>query len=116
MYTPCADALFPSSVNLIAGQHYDVGDVTITGTCPDTKNIGPGTNMITITLQNGARLADTSNNVKIHPMGETPKKFIAPGQYSIKRTFAQGTTVIEVTVPTAKYYGIHLDVQRLILP
>ena len=115
MYTRC-DAANPGPVNLLAGQFYDVGDVSISGTCPTTKTIGPGTNTITITLQNGARLADTSNNVKIHPMGEMPKKFIQPGQYSIKKTFTQGTTQMVITVPQAQFYGIHLDVQRVVLP
>ena len=111
MYTACTDLL--QGVDLIAGQYYVVGEITLTGTC---ENSGTGTNTITITLEDGARLADVSNNVKIQPMGTAPTKYIAPGKFSIKRTFSQGTTTIVVEVPKALYYGIHLDVERLILP
>lgn len=112
MYTRCSEALAPASVNLIAGQYYDVGDIQVTGACS-----GGGKNTITITLQNGARLANTSNNVKIHPMNSPPPSYLQPGQYSIKKTYGQGTTTIVITnVPIATFYGIHMDVERVVLP
>lgn len=110
MYTPCA---IGTTIDLIAGQHYDAGDITISGTCENSKT---GTNTITIQLHDGFRLANVSNNVKIEPMKAAPSKSLPPGQFSIKKTFTQGTITIVVEVPKALYYGIHLDVQRAILP
>jgi hypothetical protein len=99
MYT----AFTLEKVDLIAGQYYDAGDVTM------TRN---GTTSITIALHDGFRFANVTNNVKIHPMS-TPTSYVQPGQYSIKRT-ASGRSITVTGLTNKDFYAIHVDVQRLV--
>jgi hypothetical protein len=99
MYT----AFTLEKVDLIAGQYYDAGDVTM------TRN---GNTSITIALHDGFRFANVTNNVKIHPMS-TPTSYVQPGQYSIKRT-ASGRSITVTGLTNKDFYAIHVDVQRLV--
>ncbi len=99
MYTPFTT----EKVDLIAGQYYDAGDVTM------TRN---GTTGVTITLHYGFRFANVTNNVKIHPLG-TPASYIQPGAYTVKRT-ASGTSITLTGLPNTTYYAVHVDVQRFV--
>lgn len=99
MYT----AYSPDPVDLIAGQHYDAGDITMVRDGAQTH--------ITITLHDGFVMAPVENNVKIIDMAKAPKKYVQPGAFPHK--FTEEGPTFTVTVPTASFYGIHLDVVRL---
>jgi hypothetical protein len=103
MYTPYA----AGPTDLIAGQHYDAGDITM------SRN---GTTEITIALHNGFRFADSGNNVKIQPMScTTNQKYVSPGKFEVKRTADQADSSITVSgLTNTDCYGIHVDVERLI--
>jgi hypothetical protein len=101
MYTPFTTG----TVDLVAGQHHDAGDITMTRSGTTTA--------VTIQLHDGFRLANVSNSVKIHPMAATPTSYVQPGQYSVKRT-PSGTTITVSGLASTSLYAIHLDVQRLV--
>jgi len=103
MYTAWSALQNEQTVDLIAGQYYDAGDIKA------TRN---GTTSITITLHNGFRFANVSNNVKIHPMS-APKSYVQPGAYSVKRT-ASGNSITITGLSNTDFYAIHVDVQRLL--
>jgi hypothetical protein len=102
MYTPYSAA----KVDLIAGQHYDAGDITM------VRN--GATTAITIKLHAGFRFAGVSANVKIQDFASAPTAYVSPGKFKHKVTVNQATNEITVTVPTADFYGIHCDVERLV--
>jgi hypothetical protein len=105
MYT----AYTTNKVDLIAGQNYDAGDIYM------TRN---GTNTyIKITLHNGFRWANMSQNLKIQDFAKAPTKYIEPGAFKYKFTVTpQSTVTYTATIPgtTAKFYGIHADVERYV--
>jgi hypothetical protein len=105
MYT----AFTTNKVDLIAGQHYDAGDIYM------TRN---GTNTyIKVTLHNGFRWANISQNLKIQDFAKAPTKYIQPGNFKYKFTVTpQSTATYTAKVPgtTAKFYGIHADVERFV--
>jgi hypothetical protein len=89
--------------DLIAGQFYDVGQITAV--------VNGATTSITITLQNNAMFSDVGSNVKILPMSSCkPNKYVQPGQYTYKTTASGGSSTVEV--PSAPCYAIHVDVLR----
>ncbi len=101
-------------VPLIAGQQYLVGEVTATVS-------NSGQRAITVTLTNGAKFANVSNNVKIHPMGSctaSQLSYVQPGQYSIKTTGSQlpvnvpSTAILNRKSVPAVCYAVHVDVLR----
>jgi len=98
MYTPYT----AGPVDLLAGQHHDAGDITM------TRN---GTTSITITLHDGYRFAAGSNNVKVQAMSSAPTKFLPPGQYSVKKT-ATGSSITITGLSSTALYGIHVEVER----
>lgn len=99
MYTPyAADTVAP----LYAGQHHLVGQVTF-GAVVDGKVT------LTIDLQHGAKLQAGGDTVKIQGYTSAPSGNPAPGQF----TSYKGTS-LTVTVDAANFYGIHLDVLRLV--
>lgn len=119
MYTPYTTG----TVNLIAGQHFDAGDITFSriGTVPGTRRT-----IITITLATGVRWANVANVLKIQRYASAPTTYLAPGQFEYKFTAPNisnvagatvsfsGQTVI-VNVPGwSNYFGIHGTVQRLV--
>jgi hypothetical protein len=71
-----------------------------------------GWTRITFTFDSGFRIAPVGGNVKVHPMSGPPSKNVAPGQYKYK--FNMSGNSFHVDVPNANYYGIHLDIQRLV--
>lgn len=52
---------------------------------------------------------DEDNNVKIQGYNDVPTGNPAPGQFTTYKSNA-----LEVTVPGSSYFGIHLDVSRLL--
>ena len=89
-------------VIIYAGQHHNVG----------TATFGPVLNgkvKITIALV-GAKFEDVKENLKIHGYTSTPTTDPVPGRFKFKST--QSGTSATVTVDAAKFYGIHLNVQR----
>lgn len=99
-----------TSIDIYAGQHYLVGKVTF-------SEVVDGKVIITITTENGAVLQYGSETVKIQgyttaPIGINP----APGQFE---TYKGTETTVTVDATNEKgeafnYYGIHLDVKRVI--
>ena len=104
MYT----AYNTSKVDLIAGQHYDAGDIYMTRS--------GGNTFINITLASGFRFANVSQNLKVQPFASAPKSYVQPGAFKYKFSVAQGTSTYSVKIPgdTAKFYGIHADVERYV--
>jgi hypothetical protein len=91
-------------VNLIAGQHYDAGDITF------TRN---GTTTIKITLHDGFRFANVANNLKIQNFTTAQPPYMSPGSFKYKFNCSQASNTCTATgLPNANYYGIHVDVER----
>jgi hypothetical protein len=67
-----------------------------------------GSTTITITLDAGFRLKAGSGSVKIEPLSSAPTKYIQPGKFTY-----HGASLV-VTVPNAPFYGIHLDIERMV--
>ena len=105
MYT----AYTTNKADLIAGQKYDAGDIYM------TRN---GTNTyIKITLHNGFRWANMSQNLKIQDFAKAPTKYVQPGNFKYKFTVTpQSTVTYTAKIPgtTALFYGIHADVERFV--
>ncbi len=90
-------------INVYAGQTYLVGTVTF-------SEVVDGKVTITLAALNGATLQDGSETVKIQGYNATPpSKNPAPGQF---KTYKGTATTI--TVDAFAYYGIHLDVKRVV--
>lgn len=90
------------TVNVFAGQTYLVG----------TAHFSPVVNgkvTITLTSLNGAILQEGNETVKIQGYDSAPSGNPAPGQFT---TYKGTETVIEVDA--FAYYGIHLDVKRVV--
>lgn len=102
MYT----AYTTSKVDLIAGQHYDAGDITMSRSGGNTT--------ITITLHAGFRWAPVSDNLKIQPFTTAPTTYLAPGKFQYKWTVSGNTVSVTIPGTSAGFYGIHGDVQRLV--
>ena len=112
-YTSYADV--EKSVVLFAGQTMDAGDVTFSA---------PSDGMVTITIElnagwrfalvpvgenNGTPIFD--DNIKVQNYPATPAaKNPAPGLFKYK-TVAEGQ-LGQIEVPSAAYYGVHVDVER----
>lgn len=98
-YTPyVAD----TPINIYAGQHYLVGTVTF-------SEVVDGKVTITITLTDGAVLQEGGETVKIQGYDEAPSGNPAPGLF----TTYKGTETT-ITVDAFNFYGIHLDVKRVV--
>jgi hypothetical protein len=105
MYT----AFTTNKVDLIAGQHYDAGDIYMTRNGTSTY--------IKITLHTGFRWANVSQNLKIQDFANAPTKYVQPGNFKYKFTVTpQSTVTYTAKIPgtTAKFYGIHADVERFV--
>ena len=107
MYTTWTD-IADGGADIIAGQFYDVGDVT------GSRN---GTTTLTFELDGDWELADTVGNVKINPMTcTTNQNYKQPGQFA--RSFTvdpddSGSFSVSGLLNT-DCYGIHLDVGQWI--
>jgi uncharacterized repeat protein (TIGR01451 family) len=96
-----------SKVDLIAGQNYDAGDIFMSRS--------GGNTIITIVLTNSSwRWAPVSDNLKIIPMNSAPTTYVSPGQFPYKFTVSGSTVTVTIPGTSAKFYGIHGDVQRLL--
>lgn len=89
-------------VNVFAGQNYLVGTVTF-------SEVVDGKVTITLAALNGARLQSVAESVKIQGYETAPSSNPAPGLFT---TYKGNETT--VTVDAYAYYGIHLDVQRVV--
>ena len=101
MYT----AYTTSKVDLIAGQHFDAGDIFMSRSGSTTT--------IRIVLHAGYRWADVADNLKIQPLNSEPKSYMEPGSFQYK--FRVSGSEITVQIPNsgkAKFFGIHGDVER----
>jgi hypothetical protein len=99
MYTEYAEG----SVSIYAGQHHLAGTATFSA-------VEDGMVTITIALADGWSLQDNGdNNVKIQGYADAPTGTPSPGRF----TTYKGND-LEVTVPAAAFYGIHLDVRTLV--
>ena len=103
-----------TTVSIFAGQTMEAGTVLFSEIDNDNKVT------ITITLNDGWHLAIFDKDINGYDIGEenletvkiqgydvAPKRNPAPGQ------FADKGNLLEVTVPAATFYGIHLDVGLL---
>lgn len=92
-------AFVPGTVNIYAGQTKLAG----------TATLSPAVNgevTITIDLGEGWSLQEGGETVKIQPYASAPKGNPAPGLFTYKGT------LLEITVPEANFYGIHMDVRK----
>ncbi len=90
-----------SGVTLFAGQTMAAGTVKKTGSD------------ITITLNPGWRFASGDENVKIqHYTSKPAASNPAPGQFATKGSATESPFTI--TVPDGKFYGVHVDVERIV--
>ena len=105
MYTPYQT----TKVDLIAGQKYDAGDVYMT-------RPGDGNTYIEVKLASGFRFANVQQNLKIQPFASAPKSYVQPGAFQYKFSVPQATSTYKAKIPgiTAKFYGIHADVERYV--
>ena len=89
------------TANVYAGQSKFAGVATI------SANVG-GNRTISITLNPGWSLQEVSNPVKIQGYSAAPSGNPSPGR------FASKGSSLTVTVPSANFYGIHLDVRQAV--
>lgn len=89
-------------VNVYAGQNYLVGTVTFSG-------VVDGKVTITLAALNGARLQDVADPVKIQGYETPPGDNPSPGLFTTYKG-----NLATITVDAYAYYGIHLDVQRVV--
>jgi len=87
----------PETQTITAGQFNEIGTVSI-------ENNGDGTSTITITLDPGSDLQNVSEPVKIQGYDTLPSSRPPSGLFT---TYKGGDLV--VTVPSSRYYVIHLD-------
>ena len=105
MYT----AYQTTKVDLIAGQKYDAGDIYMT-------RPGDGNTYIEVKLASGFRFANVQQNLKIQPFASAPKNYVQPGAFQYKFSVPQSTSTYKAKIPgiTARFYGIHADVERYV--
>ncbi len=96
-YTPYAEG----SVVVYAGQHHVAGTASFSA-------VSNGMVTISIALAEGWSLQGVSNGVKIQGYSSAPSGNPSPGR------FAHKGNSLEVTVPAANFYGIHLDVRSMV--
>ncbi len=101
-YTPYVAG---STVTLFAGQTLNAGTVAFSA-------VNNGQVTITITLNSGWRFGLVNENVKIQGYASAPSGNPAPGLFANKAT-ATGSP-FSITVPAANFYGVHVDVDRLV--
>lgn len=94
------------TVNLLAGQTMDAGDVTLEPFDGGVK--------ITVTLASGWRFAPVQDNLKVQDYSSAPSGNPAPGKFQYKTTCSSSAAACFITVPTNNFYGIHVDVEKAI--
>ncbi|TVP46209.1 MAG: hypothetical protein EA341_14025, partial [Mongoliibacter sp.] len=95
-----------NTVTLYAGQTLKAGEVSLSASAG-------GKVTITITLEEGWRFSNVSDNVKIQGYSGTPQ-WNKPrlGQFANKRSVPQSENTVTLEVNTAQFYGIHVDVEE----
>jgi len=91
------------TVTLYAGQDMVAGTVEFSAPADGFVDI-------TITLDEGWRFSDVTDNVKIQDYEGAPSGNPSPGQFDCKDD-ASGSSFV-ISVPENNYYGVHVDVQR----
>jgi hypothetical protein len=94
-----------STVTLYAGQTWNAGTVHFSA-------VDEGEVTITITLGTGYKFWDVEENVKIQDYEAAPSGNPAPGGFDHKETAT--TSPFTIKVPSNNYYGVHVDVGRVI--
>lgn len=89
-------------INVYAGQTYLVGTVTF-------SEVVNGKVTITLAALNGARLQNVAESVKIQGYETPPSGNPSPGLFTTYKG-NQSTVIVDAYA----YYGIHLDVQRVV--
>ncbi|HVM13145.1 MAG TPA: hypothetical protein VM287_02295, partial [Egibacteraceae bacterium] len=104
MFTPYTT----QKVDLIAGQHYDAGDIYMSRANNQTT--------IRIELHDGFRWANVKENLKIQDFSTAPTSPFSAGKSKYKFTVDPSQRTVTVVIPGTKatHYGIHADVQRLV--
>ncbi len=101
------------TVNIFAGQTMNAGTATfvdnLNGTVTITVNL-TGTFSFYYDLTNPTG----NDNVKIHTYSNAPSGTPAPGLFANKGSASIGATTYSMTVPMANFYGIHLDLARVV--
>jgi hypothetical protein len=97
-FTPYAEG----SVNLYAGQHMFAGTVNFSA-------VNDGMVTITIELDEEWSFQEGDKAVKVQAYDAAPSGNPSPGRF----TSYKGNEV-EFSVPAANFYGIHLDVQKMV--
>jgi hypothetical protein len=98
-YTPYVTG--GTSANFYAGQNKFAGVANFSA-------VSGGNVTITITLNPGWSLQEVSNPVKIQGYNAAPSGNPSPGR------FASKGSSLTVTVPEAKFYGVHLDARQAV--
>jgi len=93
------------TVDLLAGQSLLAGTVTFSAVVDKMVTI-------TIELNEGFSFQDTLETVKVQGYSVAPSGNPEPGQFAYKLD-ASGTTA-EITVRASNFYGIHVDVRRVV--
>jgi hypothetical protein len=93
------------TVDLLAGQTYNIGTVTF-------GEVEDGAVEITISLNSIGAFQDVAENVKIQDYASAPSGNPANGSFAHKGD-ATGKT-FTITVPANSYYGVHVDAARII--
>jgi hypothetical protein len=94
-----------SRVDLVSGRKLDVvGDVRMT-------RVNSTWTDIRITMRQGWYFGNVAESVKIHPMAKRPTSSIPPGHFASKFTVSGNDVTLRV--PTANFYGIHIDAVRV---
>jgi hypothetical protein len=57
-----------------------------------------------------------TQNLKIQNFASAPKSYLQPGAFKYKFSIPQGTSTYTAKIPgdTAKFYGVHADVERYV--
>ncbi|PPK98398.1 hypothetical protein CLV92_10193 [Kineococcus xinjiangensis] len=105
MYSSYSALSNGTGVDLVAGQHFDAGQVTA------SRGLASNSTSLTIVLDKGYRFAGVLENVKVQPLSTVPTKEVKVGSFSVKRTATGDSITISGLANTANY-GIHVDVER----
>lgn len=112
-YTPYTGGT--QTVNVFAGQTLLAGTATLAANPADSSKVN-----VTITLNQTFIFyydladPDLDNNVKVQAYASAPSGNPAPGLFANQATAAFGARSYTITVPKAGFYGIHLDVARVV--
>jgi hypothetical protein len=94
---------WPKTTTLFAGQHIPVGKVTFSPIVSNKVTI-------TVEMTEPWMFEKVSQNLKVQGYTTKPSGNPAPGKFKYKQTCDPDSLTCEITVPKAKYYGVHANV------